>query len=299
MSGVDRLQRLMFDAANVRAVHVRLEEVYREVLSRGDYPATVARLLGQGLVVAGMLSSGIKYSGRVSLQLHSATGVLRMLLADCDDRGGMRALAKLAGDKEFPAELSDDIRQLVPDGTLTLNLEPQVSGGHRWQGIVALESDTLAGSVEGYFRQSEQLPTRLHLAADAGQAAGILLQRLPGTPEDPDGWNRLCHLLDTLSPEELLATDGDTLTHRLFHEVDRTRLSDRPLAFHCPCSRERVSAALRSLGREELEALVAEQGEIQADCEFCNEHYTFDAVDVSQILTSVEPPASGHGGRLH
>ncbi len=299
MSGSDTLQRWIFEQAGVRAVHVRLDRVYAEVLARGDYSSDVGRLLGEGLVVAGMLSSGVKFSGRISLQLRSENGPLRMLLADCDDQGGMRALASVAECGGPESEDAPDLQALAPDGILTLNLEPRVEGGRRWQGIVSMDQPTLAGAVEGYFLQSEQLPTRLRLASDAGQAAGLLLQKLPGTAPDPDGWNRLSHLLDTISRSELLELDGSTLAHRLFHEEDRREFPARGLEFFCPCSRERVSAVLRSLGREELDSILAEQGRIETACEFCNETYVFDSLDVAQLLASEDVPAGERGNRIH
>lgn len=283
MSG-DHLQRMLLEDANVRCVVVHLDEVYREVLARGHYPDRLAKLLGEALVVAALCSSGVKFRGRVSLQLRADTA-LKLLLADCTDDGGIRGLARcdaeaLIGGASFS--------ELTAGGILTMTIEPS-DAGQMWQGIVPLTGDTMADAVADYFDRSEQLPTRVRLAVTDHGAAGVLLQRLPGSAEDSDGWRRACRLLDTLGAEELLATDAETVLHRLFHEENRRLFPARPLRFECPCSRQRVARMLRSLGRAELEDIVESSGEVEVNCEFCNQQYRFDRLDVGRLLASDLP----------
>jgi molecular chaperone Hsp33 len=156
--------------------------------------------------------------------------------------------------------------------------------GERYQGIVAVDKDSLAAVVESYFNQSEQLPSRVWLAADARVAAGLLLQRLPGDSGDEEDWRRVCILADTLQQRELLDVAPEALLRRLFHEEDLRLYEPEPVAFRCSCSRERIEDTLRALGREEVEAILEERGSVEADCEFCNAHYRFDAVDVAGLF---------------
>lgn len=290
----DHLQRLLLEQANVRCVVVHIDEVYRQVRERGHYPDRLGRLLGEALVVSALCSSGIKFDGRVSLQLR-ASGAVRLLMADCTDDGGMRGLARydpqaFAGATGFS--------ELTEGGVLTMTIEPSGSG-QTWQGIVPLAGDSMAEAIAGYFDRSEQLPTRVVLAVTEDRAAGLLVQRLPGPVGDDDGWRRTCHLIETLGRRELLDHDAETVLHRLFHEEDRRLFPARPLHFFCPCSRERVARVLRGLGEDELRAIIESESEVGVDCEFCNEHYRFDRLDVERLLISDAPESDGSSPTLH
>ena len=153
---------------------------------------------------------------------------------------------------------------------------------------MSLQAATLSGAFEDYFHQSEQLPTRLLLAADGTRAAGLMLQKLPGDEGDHDGWTRAGALFDTLSPHELLETPAATLLHRLFHEESPDVLAERPLRFACSCSRERVSDMLRSLGPDEARAALAD-GQAEVRCEFCGQRYIFSPDDIESLF--VDTPA--------
>ena len=274
----DHLQRLLLEQANARCVIVHLDEVYQQVLARGHYPDHIGKLLGETLVVAALCSSGVKFNGRISLQLR-ASGGLKLLMADCTDEGGLRGLARF-DEAEVPGA---DFAALTKGGLLTMTIEPS-DKGQTWQGIVPLEGGSMSEAIGNYFDRSEQLPTRLMLAVSNGRAAGVLLQRLPGPAKDADGWNRLCKLLETTESEELQHTDAETLMHRLFHQEQRRLFPARPLKFFCPCSRERVVSVLRGLGEDELQSIIETEGEIDVNCEFCNQHYAFDRLDIAQLL---------------
>ncbi|MEM1080812.1 MAG: Hsp33 family molecular chaperone HslO [Pseudomonadota bacterium] len=274
----DHLQRLLLEQANARCVVVHLDSVYQQVLARGPYPHQLGRMLGETLVVAALCSSGVKFDGRISLQLR-APNVLKLMMADCTDDGGLRGLARF---DESEVE-GQTFQSLTRGGVLTMTIEPS-DRGQTWQGMVPLEGHSMAEAIGQYFERSEQLPTRLLLAVSKQQAAGVLLQRLPGPANDPDGWNRLCQLFDTAQRDELLSTDAQTLMHRLFHEEERRLFPPRPLRFFCPCSRERVVTVLRGLGETELESIIEDEGEIDVSCEFCNQRFAFDRLDVAQLL---------------
>src|SRR5690606_20026732 len=242
----DALNRFLLPEAGVRGVHVRLHDTWREIGARGDYPANIRELLGEAVAAAALFTGHAKIEGRLSVQLRGEAA-LRTLFAECTAEGAA------AGD-------SRDLRELAPGATLAITIEnPALSGGDpvRYQGLVPLESDALSGAFEDYFRQSEQLPTRILLAATGDQAAGLMLQKLPGDSDrDHDGWTRASALFDTLGSDELLGLPFDALLHRLFHEEQPQSLGDRPLHFACSCSRERVSAMLQALGQDEALAAV-------------------------------------------
>lgn len=281
MNRPDLLQRLVFSEIDARSVWVQLDGVFEQVLERGDYPALVADLLGRLLLIAAAMSSGIKFDGRITVQLQSK-GPVPLLLADCDDDGGLRAMARVQENAELPEGRDALFETLAETGTLALTVEPS-EHGQRWQGIVPLEGGSIETAIEHYFARSEQLPTRFRMAVEDHRAGALMVQRMPGERVDADGWNRLGHLIDTLADQEMLSLDGEQVLHRLFHAEERRLFPARPLVFHCPCSRERVATVLQGLGRGELQSLAAEQEEVEVRCEFCNEAYRFDRVDLASL----------------
>jgi molecular chaperone Hsp33 len=291
MSGRDALRRFMFEEFPVRGEVVRLEESWRAVLEREAYPPAVRDLLGEAMAACVLLASTLKFDGLLTLQIQGE-GDLHLLVVQCGNDLVVRGLAKWKGE-----DPRGSLAELTGGGRLAITIERR-KDRDRYQGIVLADTDTLADCLESYFAQSEQLPTRIWLAADGNGAAGLLLQQLPGVPgapeADADGWQRAGILAGTLSSEELLALDTRSLLRRLFHEED-LRLSDpRAVAFRCSCTRQRVETALRLLGRAELDELLADEGRIEVRCEFCNQAYEVDAVDVEQLLAAegLSPPAS-------
>lgn len=281
MSGGDALRRFMFEDFPVRGEIVRLEQSWQAVLEREAYPPAVRAVLGEAMAACVLLASTLKFDGLLTLQIQG-TGDLHLLVAQCGSDLSVRGLAKWKG-----ADPRGSLAELTGGGRLAITIERR-KDRERYQGIVLADTDTLAGCLEAYFAQSEQLPTRIWLAADGGAAAGMLLQQLPareaGPGADSDGWQRAGILADTVSAGELLTLEAGALLRRLFHEED-VRLADRrPVAFRCSCTRQRVEAALRLLGRAELDGLLATEGQIEVRCEFCNKAYELDSVDVEQLL---------------
>jgi molecular chaperone Hsp33 len=231
-----------------------------------------------------LLAATIKFQGLLTLQLQGG-GPLRLLVVQCTHSGDLRGLARADSDEITAAPLD----QLCREGTLTITIDPG-GGQDRYQGIVSLEGGSLATALETYFAQSEQLPTRLHLGADRRTAAGLLLQRVPGETPDVDAWPRIEILGDTLTEVELLTLEARQLIRRLFHEEDVRLFDARPLCFRCACSQKRTVALLRALGQEEIQAILAEQGQISVSCEFCGKRYVFDPVDAAGLFAAVAPP---------
>ena len=283
----DRLTRFLLPHAGVRGVRVHLHEAWRQIRAREDYPAAVSELLGEAVAASALFTGHAKVEGRLSVQLRGE-GRLRTLFAECTAAGTLRAIAQLAeGDAPPP---SRDLRALGDGAILAITIENPGARGQdptRYQGLVPLEADALSGAFEDYFRQSEQLPTRLLLAADDERAAGLMLQKLPGDTGDDDGWRRANALFDTLAAAEELDLPADTLLTRLFHEEAPQRLGEKPLAFGCSCSRERVAAMLCSLGQDEARAAVID-GAARIRCEFCGQRYAFNAGAVEALFEGPE-----------
>lgn len=290
-AGHDRLVRFLIQQAGVRGVHVRLDETWRQIREREDYPAAAATLLGQAAAAAALFTGHTKVDGRLSVQMRT-DGAIRTLFAECTAAGTLRGIV------QFDPEAGDvpaDLRELGHGGILAITIENQgLAGGDpvRYQGLVPLEADRLDAAFEDYFRQSEQLPTRLLLAADGTSAAGLLLQKLPGDIGDEDGWNRVGALFDTLATDELLATDGERLLGRLFHEDGVQLLGGRDLAFACSCSRARVESMLVALGPQEA-GLAAETGEATIRCEFCGQTYRLSPQEIDGLFDAAAREVDG------
>ena len=283
----DQLSRFLIEGAGVRGVRVHLQATWQQIRTRvasldHDIPEAAAELLGEAVAASALFTGHAKVDGRLSVQLRGH-GALRTLFAECTAAGTLRGIAQLAEE----GTVSRDLRELGPDAVLAITIENPSHDGRepmRYQGLVALEADSLAGAFEDYFLRSEQLPTRLLLAADGNSAAGLMLQKLPGDEGDGDGWSRAGALFDTLSPHELLEWTGEQLMTRLFHEDGVRMLGAKPLAFGCSCSRERVESMLTSLGEEEAHAALAD-GEAVVRCEFCGQSYRFGTEQIAGLFT--------------
>ena len=278
-SNDDFLRRFELERADVRGVLVRLDESWKQVRSRADYPAPLAELLAQSLAASALFTGNIKFEGSLSIQLKGA-GPLTLLFAECGHDGRLRGLARWQG------EVPEDFSLLGEDRSPLLAITIDNRGsGQRYQGLVPVEDSRLPTLFERYFERSEQLPTRVALAYDGERCAGLMLQQLPNAESrDPDAWNRVGHLLASASPAELLQLPPDKLLFRLFHEEQVRLHGPHELAFGCRCSRERVAGMLRSLGRSEAEAALRDDGIAEVTCEFCNTRYKFDRVDLEQIF---------------
>ncbi|SDL02418.1 molecular chaperone Hsp33 [Franzmannia pantelleriensis] len=284
----DQIQRFLFDGTNVRGEIVQLERAYQEVLERHAYPLAVSRQLGELLAAVALLTETVKLDGTLSIEVRG-DGPLELLMAESNPGGEMRAIARVAEGQPVPAD-GAGFRELLGAGRIVITLDP--SEGKRYQGIVELSADTLGGCLEAYFSQSEQLPTRLWLAADGARAAGLLLQQLPddAQSQDPDAWERSVHLAATLQHDELLELDAETLLFRLYHEEQARVFPPKPLHFGCNCSRERIAQALYSLGAEELRQILEEQQAIDTQCHFCNTRYHFGAAEIDALIEAPDAP---------
>jgi molecular chaperone Hsp33 len=280
MSERDSLRSFLFEHLAIRGEIVHLDATWQEALGRHEYPQPLRNLLGEMMAAAALLTGTLKFDGVLSMQLQGS-GPVTLGVVECTSERRLRGLIRWEGDL-----VGSGLADLVGKGHMVITLEQRATG-ERYQGIVDISGDSLAQALEHYLHTSEQLETRLWLAANANSAAGMLLQCMPSTEHvaDEDAWPRLTQLADTIQDEELLELDAEAIIHRLFHE-ETVRLFDvEPVGFHCSCSRERVQNTLRMLGHDEMRSVLAEQGEVSVHCEFCNQHYRFDAVDIEVLFT--------------
>ncbi|HNJ82467.1 MAG TPA: Hsp33 family molecular chaperone HslO [Piscinibacter sp.] len=319
---MSELHKFLFEGLPVRGMLVRLTDSWQELLARREkasdaFPAPVRTLLGEMAAAGALMQSNIKFNGALVLQVFG-DGPVRLAVVEVQPDLAYRATAKVVGAVDASARLEAMVN-LHGKGRCAITLDPKDKrpGQQPYQGVVPLHGDKreplqqLSQVLEHYMLQSEQLDTRLVLAADDRIAAGLLIQRLPvegagnlaGVRNEDrigldEAFNRIAHLASTLTREELLALDADTILRRLFWEEDLRRFE--PLAgasgprFHCSCSRERVAGMLRSLGREEIESILAEQGRVEIGCDFCGIKYHFDPVDSAGLFLPAgsQPPGS-------
>lgn len=291
MEQQDTLQRFIFEHAPVRGEIVHLDDTWQAVLERHEYPLPLRTVLGELMVAAALFAATLKFSGALVMQMQG-NGPVRLVVVECNSDMTMRATAKWEGELT-----GNSLAELLGEGRFAISIITG-EGKQSYQGIVELSGGSVAEMLENYMRNSEQLDTRLWLAAGTNHAAGMLLQRLPEQRAvDADAWNRVTHLGGTITQQELLGLPARGIIHRLFHEEDLRLLESHHVSFRCSCSHERVANMLRMLGYDEVKAVLAEMGQVEVNCEFCNRCYRYDAVDAEQIFAAeivTEAPRSVH-----
>jgi len=278
MKETDVLRRFLFDDLAVRGEWLNLTASWQAAKQHHQYPEAAMQKLGEALAAATLLSATIKFDGTLILQAQG-DGAIKSMVAQSTNNREIRGWIRCAD------TMSDDnLQNLLGEGYMALTIEPKE--GEPYQGIVPLTGEHLAGSVENYFSQSEQLKTRLWLFANEHQAAGFLIQELPSEKgeQDLEDWTRIEALSSTISEEELLTLSCEDMLHRLFHDEELRLFEPETVNFKCHCSPEKVESTLLSLGREAVGELLAEQDKIVADCEFCSAKYSFDKVDIERIF---------------
>jgi len=316
-----QLHKFLFEGAPVRGMIVRLTDAWTEILERrrvnestGAWPLPVSELLGEMAAAGALMQSNIKFNGALVMQIYG-DGPVKVAVAEVQHDLSLRVTAKVVGEVNSHAHLSALVNE-AGRGRCAITLDPKdrKPGQQPYQGVVPLNGphgeklERLSDVVEHYMRQSEQLDTRLVLAADQKVAAGLLIQRLPlegernlqSMPQEDEhaaryeDFNRIATLAASLKREELLELDIETILRRLFWQEKVLRFEPETPRFACTCSRERVAGMIRGLGREEAESILAERGAIDVACDFCGQHYGFDAVDAAQIFMApgAQPPVS-------
>ena len=287
---MDYVRRFLFEDLDIRGALVSLGNAWHEMHAGRDDPPAINALLGELAAVTALIGGNLKSPSRLTFQLQGH-GLVSLLLVDCDEQLRLRGTAKhskaVPMSRGVPADAvpmsrgvsanavppAPTFTEMLGDGQLMLTLRTNI--GDPYQSVVPLVGDNLTAVFEHYLVQSEQQPAKLFLTASDEFAGGLFLQKLPNADtKDPDGWNRLLHLLATLKPAELIEPAANLLMH-LFPEENIRLFDPRPVRYHCPRDEEKVLAMLKSLGRAELEAALAEQGEIAVEDDICRQSYRF------------------------
>ena len=274
----NRVRGFLFEQLDIRGAWVQLGTAWQEMTAGRNYPEPARDLLGQLAAVTALIAANLKQAGRLTFQLRG-NGDVSLLVMDCDEQLRLRGMARAE-----PGIAPGSLQTLLGEGALTLTLDT-ADMREPYQSHVPIEGDTLATAFEHYLAQSEQLPTRLWLAAGPDAAAGLFLQALPGAhARDADGWNRVQTLADTVRAEELLELGAIKLIERLFTEEDVRVYDPRLVSYFCPYDPAKIHAMLRGVGRAECEAILGEQGEIRVHDDICNHEYVLDAAAVAALF---------------
>jgi molecular chaperone Hsp33 len=276
----DTLQRFLFEHAPIRGEVAHLDATWRAVLERHEYPPALRTVLGELMAAGALLAATLKFDGSIILQLQG-DGPVKLIVVECTGDQTLRATAKW--DDEIP---DGGLADLLGTGRFAITMAP-ANAQQSYQGIVEIDPAGVAASLERYMRRSEQLETRLWLAAGQERAAGLLLQKLPaGIDPDEDSWNRATRLAATITRPELLELPARKILHRLYHQEDIRLFDPRPVSFRCSCSSARVTAMLRMLGYAEVRSILEEREAVEVTCEFCNRAYRYDRVDAEALFAS-------------
>ncbi|WP_028024296.1 Hsp33 family molecular chaperone HslO [Enterovibrio calviensis] len=282
----DSLHRYLFDGVSVRGELVQLSETYQQLTGGKDYPAPVKQMLGELLVATSLLTATLKFEGSITVQIQGE-GPVSLVVVNGNHNQVMRGTSRWQD--ELPE--SATFKELVGKGQMVITIEPEK--GERYQGIVALEADTLEACLEDYFARSEQLKTRLWLRTGEfegqARAAGMLLQILPGDESKEEEFDHLAQLTDTVKSEELFSLEAQDVLYRLYHQEEVKVYEPESVSFKCTCSRERSASAIAAIERQEVEQMVAESGNIKLHCDYCGADYEFDSVDISAIFDQTNP----------
>jgi molecular chaperone Hsp33 len=286
MKSLDTRQRFLFDDTHIRGEVTTLSESFQSIQQRQNYPPVVTAILGEFLAAASLLSATLKFNGIVSIQA-IGQGAITSLMAECSNNTQLRGIVR--GDYHNIGS-EENFKSLLGSATLAITIEPE--GRERYQGLVPLDKDSLSECLEYYFAQSEQLSTKIKLAANQTTAAGILIQEMPHSSDDEqaqDNWQHLSLLLESLKAEEQLELDHEEQLYRLFHEQQVRLYDPEALQFFCSCSKQRTAKMLISLGFDEVNQILQEQDLIEVNCEFCGQNYQFNQADINEIFDESKP----------
>lgn len=285
MSKKDSLSRFLFEKNAVRGELVNVTETYQSMLENHHYPEPVQCLLGDLLVATSLLTATLKFEGDITVQIQG-DGPVRLAVINGNNNQQMRGVARVSDD----VKAGSTLKEMIGNGFMVITVTPEK--GERYQGIVALDGENIEACIDNYFKQSEQLPTRVFIRSGIQEgkpaAAGMLLQVLPASEEftaehTAEHFELLTQLTHTIKAEELFTLDTKEILHRLYHEEDVTLYEPQAVEFHCTCSRERCKNTLVTLSKEDVNHLLQEQGNIDMECEYCGTHYIFTESDINNI----------------
>ena len=285
------LNRYLFEELSVRGELVQLDETYQEIISGKEYPAPIKHLLGELAVATSLLTATLKFEGSITLQLQG-DGPVSLAVINGDNQHKIRGVARWDGNIAADAGL----HELMGKGYLVITIEPKE--GERYQGVVGLEGETMSDVLEGYFARSEQLKTRMWIRVGEYEgkphAAGLLLQVMPDGTGEPEDFDRLEQLTDTIKNDELFSLDAQEVLYRLYNQEKVQVFEPKDVTFHCGCSRERSAAAIITVDRNEIQQILKEEGHVSLHCDYCGTTYSFNEDEVAQLYTEANQQQSNN-----
>lgn len=290
MKDPDQLLRFVIDKTPIRGQLVSLDDSWHQCLQHSDADDFAKTLLGHALAAVTLLASTLKIEGSITLQIRGQ-GDIHLLVAQATSKRTLRGLVRQTRPVQ---DTSAPLREIFQADKIVITIDSGKGKPH--QGIVPLTGSSIQQALEAYFEFSEQLPTRLWLSCNEQTASGLLIQKMPGETEDEDSWDRVSQIASTITHEELLTLHETEILYRLFHEETVRLFDSDPVNFSCSCSRDRTLAMIKSLGQQEADSILKEQGCISINCEFCNAKYDFDPIDIKQLFSD---GADYHNETLH
>ena len=285
----DQTQRFIIEGTAIRGQLISLDSSLKEILKRVEVKGRAASVLGESLAAICLLASTIKIDGKITMQIRG-DGDLNMLVAQATSDRTIRGLIR----GHIENDDQRDLKEIFNSDHIVLSIETGNANPH--QGIVPLDGPDISTALKSYFAQSEQLPTQLWLVGNEESVSGLLLQQMPKTSrvkasdkplEESDDWVRVKLLADTIKDEELLELSSIELLHRLFNQDDVKLFDADTVRFDCSCSKKRTAAMIASVGQEDIDDLLKERDNVEITCEFCNQTYVFDRVDVAEIFATL------------
>ncbi|WP_017444443.1 Hsp33 family molecular chaperone HslO [Gayadomonas joobiniege] len=281
MQTPDQLIRYLFDKHSVRGELVQLKQSIADMTQNHQYPTVIADVLGQLVAATSLLTATLKFEGDIAVQIQG-DGPVSYIAVNGTHQQALRGVARF---QEVPEQ--GDLKSLFGKGYLVITITP--NKGERYQGVVALEQDTISACLEDYFLQSEQLATRIWLFSDPGQtfAAGMLLQQLPAADGSvTESMDHLASLTETMTSKEIFSLPAEEVLYRLYHQEEVKVYPAQAVSFVCGCSREKSLNAIAGLKNEEMEEILTAEGKISVKCEYCLTEYVFNRQDLTELLHS-------------
>ncbi len=278
MKQKDTLQRFMFEHASIRGEIVHMHDAYQTIMQQRPYPPAVKKLLGEALVSCILLAGSIKFEGDINLQFQGDER-LPFIIVQCDNQLNIRACAK------YNIGTESDYEQAFMHGQMSITIQ-QYTQTNSYQSIVPIRSTSMADNLMHYFAQSEQVPSKVWLAISEESAAGMILQLMPdqNTAQREEFWEYAVQIGQTITEEELLTLDNETILHRLYHETVLRLYDARTVRFKCRCNQDKMKQVLTILGEADVQQLLKETGHVEVCCDFCNQRYTFDPIDIAMLF---------------
>lgn len=279
MNESDTLQKFIFEEASIKGAIVHLDQTFQSIMSQHHYPESVKSLLGEALVACLLLTSSIKFEGNMNLQFQGDER-LPLLLVQCDHLFNVRAFAKYTPDLDI-----EEYSTAFLNGRMVITMN-QYNQTQMYQSMIPIQSASMSDNLMSYFAQSEQISTKTWISVSAEKAAGILLQLMPeqDTLEREHFWEYAIQIGQTVTAEELFTLDNETLLYKLYHETGIRLFDTQPINFKCNCTENKMKQVLITLGEEESNNLIKEKGLIEITCEFCNQKYAFDLIDITLLF---------------